>query len=323
MPTVYDLFISYSRKDQELVLPVIESLQRLEAQCFIDEESIKPGESIPHMIAEGLENSKRILFFISPSWKESRWTAYELESFFFNYMGGHKEKIIPIIIEETELPKQIKHLKAITHLKTSNEPGSLNKLVKKISESCGDFFLKKLIAQQQKMIQNLPLLPGAMELSPRFGFLYPELIIDPKVISINYPNSKPVSIYEWLLEYSFKGNVAIIGPPGVGKSTLLRSMIIRYNEISHKSQDTYYPIYISAAEILDYIYSGQSNFLSFVLNLFGMKIENYNDNRMFLFVDSLDEVSEKDFSIIFDILSSDISNENFYGHKIQLDFVES
>ena len=54
----YDVFLSHSAKDKAVVRPLAERLLQVGLKVWFDEWVLKPGDSIPAKIEEGLEHSK-------------------------------------------------------------------------------------------------------------------------------------------------------------------------------------------------------------------------------------------------------------------------
>ena len=54
----YDIFLSHSSKDKAVVRDVAERLRRDGLKVWFDEWVLKPGDSIPAKIEEGLERSR-------------------------------------------------------------------------------------------------------------------------------------------------------------------------------------------------------------------------------------------------------------------------
>jgi hypothetical protein len=53
----YDVFLSHSAKDRAMVRPLAERLRKDGLKVWFDEWVLKPGDSIPAKIEEGLEDS--------------------------------------------------------------------------------------------------------------------------------------------------------------------------------------------------------------------------------------------------------------------------
>lgn len=79
----YDVFISYSNKDQEFVmqnlLPVLESGPRPFKTCIHDRDW-EPGEMILTHIANSVKNSRRTLVVLSNNFLESVWGIHEFKT---------------------------------------------------------------------------------------------------------------------------------------------------------------------------------------------------------------------------------------------------
>ena len=54
----FDVFLSHSTKDKAVVRPLAERLRKDGLKVWFDEWALKPGDSIPAKIEEGLEHSR-------------------------------------------------------------------------------------------------------------------------------------------------------------------------------------------------------------------------------------------------------------------------
>lgn len=79
----YDVFLSYSAKDKAVVRAVAERLQRDGLRVWLDEWEIRPSDSIPSKIEEGLEYSRVLVLCMSANAFGSDWTR--LESYTFRF----------------------------------------------------------------------------------------------------------------------------------------------------------------------------------------------------------------------------------------------
>jgi len=79
--------------------------------CFLDDKEIKIGDSIHRVIIEGIERSTHLIHVISKHSINSRWVREELEIAHVKSMEGDGYKILPLLIDEIELPATIKHIK--------------------------------------------------------------------------------------------------------------------------------------------------------------------------------------------------------------------
>ena len=63
MDNKYDIFISYSRRDSELVLTVVKQLQKRGFTIWIDKDGIESGDAFKSVIVRAIKNSDVFLFF--------------------------------------------------------------------------------------------------------------------------------------------------------------------------------------------------------------------------------------------------------------------
>ena len=61
----YDVFLSHSSKDKAVVRAVAERLREDGLKVWFDEWELKPGDSIPAKIEEGLEHSRVLVLCMS------------------------------------------------------------------------------------------------------------------------------------------------------------------------------------------------------------------------------------------------------------------
>lgn len=107
------LFVSYAHKDNEIILPVVEELDK-HYNCWIDKD-ISYGSSWRNEITKAISKSKVILYFVSSNSIVSTECKEEIKLAF-----KLNKKIIPIIIDncnlsntEDEIIKQLTELQWI------------------------------------------------------------------------------------------------------------------------------------------------------------------------------------------------------------------
>lgn len=70
-----DIFISYSRQDQDIVLPFVTSIeQRFGSVCWIDLDGIESGSQFEDVIIDAIDACKVVLFMLSDNSLASKWT---------------------------------------------------------------------------------------------------------------------------------------------------------------------------------------------------------------------------------------------------------
>lgn len=77
----YDIFISYASEDlEEIAAPLKEALAARGLKVWFDER-MRPGDTIPGSISEGLRHSSYGVVILSQAYMEKYWTRQELEGF--------------------------------------------------------------------------------------------------------------------------------------------------------------------------------------------------------------------------------------------------
>ena len=79
----YDVFLSHSAKDKAVVRPLAERLRKDGVKVWFDEWVLKPGDSIPAKIEEGLERSRVLVLCMSANTFGSDWAQLESGTFRF------------------------------------------------------------------------------------------------------------------------------------------------------------------------------------------------------------------------------------------------
>ncbi len=93
----YDVFISYSRKDSDVVLPIVKKLEDNGLSVWIDRDGIESGDAFKSVIVRAIKNSDVFLFFSSKNSNQSPWTIKEV-----NTAVHLKKSIIPIRLDDTD-----------------------------------------------------------------------------------------------------------------------------------------------------------------------------------------------------------------------------
>ena len=79
----FDVFLSHSAKDKAVVRAVAERLRGDGLRVWFDEWEIKPGDSIPAKIEDGLERSRVLVLCMSGNAFGSEWAQLEAGTFRF------------------------------------------------------------------------------------------------------------------------------------------------------------------------------------------------------------------------------------------------
>lgn len=114
------VFLSHSSLDKSKVISIAVDLKQRGVNSWLDAFDILPGESIVSKINEGLDECKYILLFLSKNSVNSKWVEKEWQSALWNEIDSNKIKIIPIKLEDCEIPSLLKTKKYIDFSKDYN-----------------------------------------------------------------------------------------------------------------------------------------------------------------------------------------------------------
>lgn len=76
---MYEFFISYSRKDTELIKPLLKVLEDNEISKFIDINGIEYGGSYTNKIQKALLDSRKVILIWTPNSEDSKWVDKEIQ----------------------------------------------------------------------------------------------------------------------------------------------------------------------------------------------------------------------------------------------------
>jgi small GTP-binding protein len=109
----HDVFISHSTKDKATVRPLAERLRRDGLRVWFDEWEIKPGDSIPSKIEEGLERSRVLLLCMSAHGTGSDWAQMETYTFRFADPLNKERRFIPLRLDDAPIKNALKQFSHI------------------------------------------------------------------------------------------------------------------------------------------------------------------------------------------------------------------
>src|SRR5258708_30949467 len=99
----HDVFLRHSSKDKAVVQPLAERLQEDGVRVRLDEEQIKPGNSIPAKIEEGLEHSRILALCMSENAFGSDWAQSETGTYRFRDSLNQERRAILIRLETAHI----------------------------------------------------------------------------------------------------------------------------------------------------------------------------------------------------------------------------
>src|SRR6266581_9099822 len=99
----YDVFLSHSAKDEEIVRAIAERLRADGLRVWFDAWELKPGDSIPAKIEEGLERSRVLVLCMSANAFGSDWAQLESSTFRFRDPLNKERRFIPLRLDDAPI----------------------------------------------------------------------------------------------------------------------------------------------------------------------------------------------------------------------------
>jgi hypothetical protein len=229
---VYDAFISYSESDSVWAETLYRRLQRFRIQeraisLFFAPTTIAAGQSIPRVLSQGLSSSHRMLAVVTPEWLASEWARLEHEVSLWSDPGASDGHLIPLLLKDADLPPTLARLKYVDFRDPDNFEVGLRRTVETIRSGAARQYWEAADKNDRETALNAPLLPWMGPSGPSFDFLWPEMFVDPPIVLRRHPGPEG-RLSAWLAgdHRSVRRTYAILGEPGSGKSTALRSMLL-------------------------------------------------------------------------------------------------
>ena len=99
----HDVFLSHSSKDKATVRLVAERLRVDGVRVWFDDWELRPGDSIPAKIEEGLEHSRVLVLCMSAHAFGSDWAQLEAGTFRFRDPLNQDRRFIPLRLDDTAI----------------------------------------------------------------------------------------------------------------------------------------------------------------------------------------------------------------------------
>jgi len=98
------IFLSHNHRDKDFVRQLASDLERHGVGVWLDEAELKIGDSLIQKITSAINEVDYLAVILSPNSVQSRWVQEELEQAFNLLVSGKLKKILPLLIEECEIP---------------------------------------------------------------------------------------------------------------------------------------------------------------------------------------------------------------------------
>ena len=102
------VFLSHSSADKPFVRELDRALRNFGVKTFLDERDIKIGEDIPQRIYQEIDESSYVCYIISSNSINSEWVKEELSTAKMIEKERGGVFILPILIDDVELPTSVK-----------------------------------------------------------------------------------------------------------------------------------------------------------------------------------------------------------------------
>ncbi len=99
----YDLFLSHSSKDKAVVRAVAERLRADKLRVWLDDWELRPGDSIPARVEEGLEHSRVLVLCMSAHAFGSDWARLESGTFRFRDPLNKERRFVPLRLDDAPI----------------------------------------------------------------------------------------------------------------------------------------------------------------------------------------------------------------------------
>jgi hypothetical protein len=122
----YDVFLSHSANDKEVVRPLAERLRKDGVKVWFDEWALKPGDSIPAKIEEALERSRELVLCMSANAFGSDWAQLESGTFRFRGPLNNERRFLPLRLDDITGEGPTPFYRHALRISVSHNPASIN-----------------------------------------------------------------------------------------------------------------------------------------------------------------------------------------------------
>ena len=124
------VFISYSRRDKEMVLPLVKDIEaKSHTHCWIDLQGIESGAQFEDVIIKAINQSEVVLLMVSENLSDSVYVKKEIE-----YALQKKKRVVPIFFNPSECPEWVRFKFSGYDFIDLNDKDQYNKLIRDLND---------------------------------------------------------------------------------------------------------------------------------------------------------------------------------------------
>lgn len=142
-------FISHSSEDSMTARAIAEILRQHGIESWIDHEQIRPGDSIPGRIEEGLSGCDVILVLISGSFVRSRWCRAEYEPLLSREIASGQTLVIPALLDNAKMPSLLS-AKKYTDFRDGMVGTAMEELAQTILDGHSPAVMRRLLSGKEE-----------------------------------------------------------------------------------------------------------------------------------------------------------------------------
>jgi len=200
-----NIFISHSSKDKPFVRKLDSALSSQGVKVFLDERDIKVGDSIPDSIYEALSVSTHILYVVSINSVSSAWVKEELSIAKMRQNENDGLRILPILLDDMELPTAVKHIKYASFINWQSSNifiSSMNEIFKSLGVGLKYAVNEEIVFYFKYLQEYNDVERIVLELGTIFDTaLYVPRGVEPYVSSDVHSRESLFDISRWLVKY--------------------------------------------------------------------------------------------------------------------------
>lgn len=153
MKKKYFVFMSHNKKDKRIAREMGLFLTAEDIPVWFDEWIINPGDSIAKSISEGLTKTTHFILLWSKNARASKWVEREMFSVLPSLIEKKSLKVIPVLLDNTPLPKIIRDLKYLKYNAGSEK--DRNSLIKSITgKAATQNYIRAVVKKYHEMISG-------------------------------------------------------------------------------------------------------------------------------------------------------------------------